>query len=131
MRIWFWLVSHSMDFRETTPADFEAAIAILSRSEGGRETPPHNGIRWDFCYHGDDVSLGLYNIWPYFFNSQGTPMPMEQPLVGVFEARMFIANREMLEFHAHRISVGTKFNCHEGAHIVATGVVTSPMSSKR
>jgi len=37
---------------------------------------------------------------------------------------MFIVVREMVEFHKQHISVGGKFNCHEGSRVVARGIVT-------
>ena len=42
--------------------DFEAIVTIFSESEGGRRTPPHNGIRWDFAYADGDESGGILSL---------------------------------------------------------------------
>lgn len=69
-------------------------------------------------------------IWPYFIDPDGRPVPEDQPLIGTYDAHMFVVAREMVEFHKLRISEGANFNCHEGQRIVATGVVTKPISPK-
>ena len=119
------LIYHDMDTRRSAKPDFEAKITILSETEGGRSTPPHNWIRWDFAYRGEDISEELFMIWPYFVGLDGLPVPKDQPLVGTYHARMFICVRDMVEFHETRISKGLDFNCHEGRRVVATGVVTN------
>ncbi|NIZ15723.1 hypothetical protein [Phaeobacter sp. HF9A] len=114
-----------------TEADFEAEITILSAEQRGRKTPPQNNIRWDFGYVEDNPpeperNLGaeIYMIWPNFLDADGTPIEKGIPLIGTYKARMHILEKEMMDFHRKRISVGLKFNCHEGARIVARGVVT-------
>ena len=42
-----------MKSRYDGPDDFEAEITIFTEEEGGRTTPPRNGIRWDFMYPED------------------------------------------------------------------------------
>lgn len=107
------------------PADFEAEIAIFSEREGGRKTPPLNGIRWDFLYDGDRAEDGLYMIWPEFIDSNGDAIPQNIPLAGSQQARMHILNREAAaSIHKTRIQVGTTFFSMEGPHKVARGVVT-------
>jgi len=109
------------------PDDFEAVIRILSEAEGGRKTPPFNGIRWDFSYAQDEASNHLYMIWPDFFSSSGDSMPTDSPLpIGVeLSARMTILNDEMREqIHRARIEAGLEFYCHEGPKRVAIGRVT-------
>ncbi len=110
------------------PDDFEAIIRIFSTEEGGRITPPYNGIRWDFAYAEDDVpATGLFMIWPDFVDETGDSLPTDQALpIGVaLRARMTVVVDEMRsKLHRERISVGTEFYCHEGPKRVATGTVT-------
>jgi len=110
------------------PDDFEATIRILRMEEGGRLTPPFNGIRWDFAYAGDDITkAGLLMIWPDFVDGNGNSLPTDQALpIGLpLQARMTIAVDEMRsELHRKRLLVGTEFYCHEGSKRVATGIVT-------
>lgn len=111
--------------------DFEAEIAILTEEQGGRKMPPFNYIRWDFGYAEDNplepkrnLDAQIYMIWPNFLDDDGTPIEKGIPLIGTYNARMHILVREMMDYHRKRILVGLKFNCHEGARIVARGVVT-------
>jgi hypothetical protein len=112
--------------------DFEAEITILTKEQGGRTNPPHNYIRWDFGYAEDNplepkrsLSANIYMIYPNFLDKNGAPIPKGIPLSGTFQARMHILVKDMVEYHRKRLSVGTKFNCHEGSRIVARGTVTS------
>ena len=107
--------------------DFEATIRILTESEGGRKTPPFNGIRWDFSYASDNSCDQLYMIWPDFFGPDGDSLPTASPLpLGVdLSARMTILVDEMREqTHRARIKPGVEFYCHEGSKRVAIGRVT-------
>ncbi|GAB2801186.1 hypothetical protein [Dyella kyungheensis] len=107
--------------------DFEAAIRIFSEAEGGRKTPPYNGIRWDFSYASDEDSNQLYMIWPDFFSPSGDSLAKDSPLpIGVeLSARMTVVNDEMrAEVHRARIVPGLEFYCHEGPKRVAVGRVT-------
>lgn len=105
-------------------ADFEAEITFLTESEGGRKTPPFNGIRWDFLYAGDDVKDGVYMIWPEFTDQEGNAIPTDVPLKGTYYARMHIVDRELAEtLHRDRIKPGVRFFSMEGAHKVAMGIV--------
>ena len=108
--------------------DFEALVTIFSEAEGGRRTPPHNGIRWDFAYAEDDLADGIYSIWPDFYAREDsqeltkTPLPIGTPLFG----RFVILNPELrITIHQLRIKPGIKFYCHEGGRRVARGVVTN------
>jgi hypothetical protein len=106
--------------------DFEAQIVILARTEGGRETPPRNGIRWDLMYEEDDCGdPHLYIIWPEFINEDGDALPRDLPLSGTLQARMHILNDELAKsVHKGRVQVGTRFFMMEGAHKVARGTVS-------
>ncbi|MBP3959507.1 hypothetical protein J8F10_30045 [Gemmata sp. G18] len=108
--------------------DFEATIRIFTRKEGGRRTPPFNGIRWDFAHAEDGPNPpSLYMIWPDFIGTDGKSLPNDQPLPVDIElpARMTILMDEMrVEVHRGRITPGVRFFCHEGPQRVAEGVVT-------
>lgn len=109
------------------PDDFEASIRILSFEEDGRQSPPFNGIRWDFCYVEDAPAKHLWMIWPDFMDEQGNSLPTDELLsVGVnLAARMTILVDEMrVEVHRKRLAVGSMFYCHEGGKQVAVGQVT-------
>jgi len=109
------------------PDDFEAVIRIFSENEGGRKTPPFNGIRWDFAYASDGVVNQIYMIRPDFFAISGDSLPTDTPLpIGVdLSARMTIVVDEMREqLHRARIEPGVEFYCHEGSKRVAIGRVT-------
>ena len=106
--------------------DFEALVTIFTEAEGGRRSPPNNGIRWDFGYADADGTEGLYCIWPDFYARHDnaplrtTPLPMGVELLG----RFTILNHELrITIHQPRIKVGTKFYCHEGSRRVAEGTV--------
>lgn len=108
--------------------DFEASIRVYSAAEGGRKTPPCNGIRWDFAYADKSAATPeLFMIYPDFLDKEGaslpndTPIPVDVPL----PARMLILNDELRKSeHRNRIKVGLRFFCHEGFKRVAEGEVT-------
>jgi translation elongation factor EF-Tu-like GTPase len=107
--------------------DFEALIRIYRADEGGRKTPPFNGMRWDFAYEGDSISDSMYMIYPDFYDSEGNSLATDQALsVGAdLPARMHILNDEFrVSIHRQRVQVGTRFFCQEGPKAVASGVVT-------
>ena len=110
-----------------TPDDFEASIRIFATEEGGRNSPPFNGIRWDLCYAEDSALEHLWMIWPDFMDEKGGSLPTDKPLpIGVnLTARMTIlADKMRLEVHRKRVAIGTTFYCHEGSKRVAFGRVT-------
>ena len=110
-----------------TPDDFEATIRILSTAEGGRATPAFNGIRWDLAYAEDDLSEGIWMIWPDFVDESHDSLPTDRPLpVGVdLPARMTVVSDAVrAQVHRQKIKIGTRFYCHEGAKRVAAGHVT-------
>ena len=105
--------------------DFEAEIEFLTMLQVGRKTPAFNGIRWDFAYEKDDINeVGLHMIHPYFIDDNNELISNRIPLNGKLRAWIFIVFDERRSYHKGRISVGQKFNCHEGSKSVAKGVVT-------
>ena len=107
-----------------TRPDFAAKISILTQAQGGRHQPPFNRIRWDLAYPGKVEDEGLFAIYPDFLTPDGQSIPTGRPLTGTLPANMFILFRNMVAFHRTRLAVGTRFTCHEGARVVATGEVT-------
>ncbi|MEH6638591.1 MAG: hypothetical protein V7717_04905 [Porticoccaceae bacterium] len=107
------------------PDDFEATITILTTEEGGRETPPFNGIRWDFQYKENNPEGEIYMIWPEFIDENNDAIEKGIPLTGTLKARMHIVNQEMKNIvHVPRMQVGTEFYSVEGPKKVAKGVIT-------
>jgi len=107
--------------------DFAATIRILREDEGGRRTPPRNGIRWDLCYADDDPKDTLWMVWPDFLDHSGESRSEEEELpVGVpLPAKMFVLSEQLrAEVHRKKVQVDTRFYCHEGPKRVAEGVVT-------
>nr|CAP48103.1 putative integron gene cassette protein [uncultured bacterium] len=109
------------------PDDFEAEIRIFRQDEGGRKTPPFNGIRWDFSYAGDDIDeVGLHMIYPDFYDENGDSLPTdaELPIDTALNARMAVLSDELrATIHSHRAHQGVRFFCHEGRRRVAEGVI--------
>lgn len=107
--------------------DFEATIRILRKNEGGRQTPPRNGIRWDICYSGDDPKETLWMVWPDFLDQAGESRPEteELPVDVPLRAKMLVLRDELrAEIHREKAKVGVRFYCHEGPRRVAEGVIT-------
>ena len=106
------------------PEDFLANIRILPPGEGGRRSPPHNGIRWDLRYGDGPAGSGVFAIWPLFMAADGSTIigPLETGIT--LNARMFILFPEMRDYHRRRLTVGTRFFCMEGNKSCAEGVVT-------
>lgn len=105
--------------RTGRPADFLVRYRFLLATEGGRSTPPHQHVRWDFLYEGDDPLVdGVHMIWPEFVDPAGHVLPEgEVPAAGM--AQMFVVNREQIAFHHQRIRVGVRGFFMEGALKVA------------
>ncbi|WP_411884886.1 hypothetical protein [Polaromonas sp. YR568] len=118
---------HHMRRLYPIPDDFEATIRILTAQEGGRTTPPRNGIRWDLSYELDSEPNQIWMVWPDFFDAAGDSLPINEPLpVDVpISARLTVLNDDLRkEIHGARIRVGRKFYCVEGSKRVAIGTVT-------
>jgi hypothetical protein len=96
-----------------TRDDFEADVRILTEREGGRRTPPYNGIRWDLRYffQGEgEVSM----VWPEFIHDTGETIRADQPLSGLLEARFYVINAEMRDFHRQHARPGFGFSALKG-----------------
>ncbi|MBX0289354.1 hypothetical protein K3G63_02830 [Hymenobacter sp. HSC-4F20] len=107
--------------------DFEARVRLLRPEEGGRQLPPYNGIRWDFCYAHDQPMLRYMWLYPDFFDPgtgnslrDGLPLPVDAWL----HARIPIFLAAARPFHQPKLWPGTSFYYCEGSRVVAEGTVT-------
>lgn len=76
-----------------------------------KNAKPHQGMRTDFLYDGDDPQLdGVYMIWPELLDENGQVVEDQTPGSAPHKGRanMWILSEEMREFHRKRIKVGTK-----------------------
>lgn len=106
--------------------DFEARVRVLRPEESGRNSPPYNGIRWDFQYAQDKTRLVYMWLYPDFFDPitgdswRELPLPVDEWL----HVRVSVFSEHMRPFHQARIRAGTSFYYCEGSRIVAEGTVT-------
>jgi len=76
-----------------------------------KNAKPHQGMRTDFLYDGDDPQLdGVYMIWPELLDENSQVIEDKTPGSAPHKGRanMWILSEEMREFHRKRIKVGTK-----------------------
>lgn len=106
--------------------DFEARVRLLRPGECGRQLPPYNGVRWDFCYAQDSPLISYMWLYPDFFDPatgnslQELPLPVNEWL----HARVAILLDAARPFHRPKLWPGTSFYYCEGGQIVAEGTVT-------
>ncbi|MEQ3515731.1 hypothetical protein ABMY35_20625 [Pseudoalteromonas sp. BZB3] len=91
-----------------------------------KNAKPHQGMRTDFLYHGDDPQAdGIYMIWPELLDENGQVIedttPGNAPYKGT--ANMWILSDEMRDFHRKRIKVGTRGYWVRGPFKVASVTV--------
>lgn len=97
---------------------FEVSYRLLSADEGGRNTPPHQHIRWDFLYDGDDSAVdSLWIIWPEFLSADGK-VRLDGAVPSTGRALMYIVDPTMEPYHRGLIHVGTKCAFMEGSRKV-------------
>jgi hypothetical protein len=122
------------------PADFRVKYTFYNKEEGGRETLPFQGIRFDFWYdHDDHVVNSLFMIRPEFEDQSGNIIldnTVPVPITGT--ALMWIIIDERRTYHRGKIKLGTKGYFREGARTTAVcevieilGLSTNPTASKR
>jgi hypothetical protein len=76
--------------------DFEVKYRFFTAEEGGRKTgPPYQTYRSDWLYEGDNVSDGIYMIWPIFLDDKGNFLDTETQVPFEGTAQMFIVNDEL------------------------------------
>ena len=102
-------------YAETTgrEADFRVTYRLFTTEEGGRKTPAHQHIRWDFHYEG---TTETWMIWPEFLAPDGRMVP-NGPFSPTGQADMFIVNPERREFHRQHIKPGVRGYFLEGRPI--------------
>lgn len=108
---------------------FRAQIEISPCGPETRERPAYNGIRWSFVFaeewDEDPVRTKHSEIWPEFLADDQSPVPVDVPLEGVYDARMHIVFTDRVDYYMKRIQIGQRFYCMEGARKVAAGFVTA------
>ncbi|MEO3867182.1 hypothetical protein [Rheinheimera fenheensis] len=91
-----------------------------------KNAKPHQGMRTDFSYDGDDPQLdGVFMIWPELLDENGQVIKDKTPGSAPHKGRanMWILSEEMREFHRKRIKVGTKGYWVRGSFKVANVTV--------
>ena len=103
------------------PCDFIVKYKFLTKEEGGRQTGlPHQGIRSDFMYAGDNPRTdGIYMIHPEFLDKEGNVITEKIAVPESGKANMWVVNLDFWEYHRKRITIGTKGYFMEGPKITA------------
>ena len=111
---------------ESVRQDFEVKYRFLKPEEGGRRSGlPYQNYRSDWLYEGDDISDGIYMIWPIFLDGNGNFIDAESQVPMEGTAQMYIVNEELRKsFHAKRLRPGVRGYFMEGPNRVAEAVVT-------
>ncbi|GAA4315872.1 hypothetical protein [Nibribacter koreensis] len=112
--------------------DFRVTYTIFTEEEGGRKTPPFQGIRWDFKYDHPEHSNGaIFMIWPEFEDAQGDLIKVaNMPLPRYGQARMWIIIEERRAYHKEKIKIGTHGYFMEGHRKVGECEVIELLSLK-
>lgn len=93
--------------------DFRVTYRLFTAEEGGRKTPPFQGIRWDFRYEDKAIHTGTWMIWPEFLGLDGAVLP-PGPIPEFGQANMFCFNPDAREFHRQHIRLGVRGYFMEG-----------------
>lgn len=101
--------------------DFEVKYIVLDKSQGGRDSLPVQGIKWDFAYENNNHnSTELFMIWPQFLDeNEEVKSPSDGPISREGKARMWIVNSNMKKYHRDKIHIGMRANGMEGSTVVA------------
>ncbi|MCS1350891.1 hypothetical protein [Mechercharimyces sp. CAU 1602] len=75
------------------PQDFDVKYRIYSEEEGGRESLPYQGIRWDFAFKNDLTNN--YMIYPEFEDCEGNVILDIRKVRSEGTARMWIVSHEI------------------------------------
>jgi hypothetical protein len=96
------------------PPDFRVSYRLYSPEEGGRQTPPHQHIRWDFTYDDKSISrTGGFMIWPEMLLPSGGLAPAG-PIPAQGLADMFIIYPQYRAFHRLHLRPGVRGYFMEG-----------------
>ena len=106
------------------PPDFRVSYTLYSAEEGGRKTPAHQHIRWDFRYDDQAIHTALFMIWPEILLPDG-PLLTEGHIPAHGQADMFIIVPGSRAFHRQHIRKGVRGYFMEGNTRVAVCEVIS------
>lgn len=92
----------------------------MTPEEGGRKTgPPIQGYRSDFRYE-DESNNKCWMIHPEFLDEKGNVILDRNILMSqTGQAKMWILNDQLRDFHKSKIKIGTKGFFVEGHHKTA------------
>jgi hypothetical protein len=114
------------------PPDFRVSYRLYTTAEGGRRTPPHQHIRWDFRYDDKSISSSTFWIWPEILLPNGELAPAG-PIPAYGLADMFILFPQYRAFHRPHIHPGVRGYFIEGTRRVGVcevvevlGLLTNP-----
>ncbi|WP_338767012.1 hypothetical protein WAF17_04965 [Bernardetia sp. ABR2-2B] len=90
-------------------ANFRVKYKFYTREEGGRKTPPFQGIKGNFWYeHENHTKKGIFSIWAEFEDEQGNVIiSKSKPVTQEGTAKMWIAISSSFLYHTERIKTGT------------------------
>lgn len=110
------------------PPDFRVSYRLYPPEEGGRQTPPHQHIRWDFCYDDKSISrTGSFMIWPEILLPNEKLVPAG-PIPPFGLADMFILFPPSRAFHCQHIRPGVRGYFMEGNRRVGVCEVVEVLS---
>ena len=110
--------------------DFIVEYAI-DLAEELKEAKPHQGMRIDFLYQGDDLQTdGVHMIWPELLDKNGLVILDARPeaIEKSGKANMWIVMDERREYHRSRLKIGTKGMWWRGGRVAHVTVVEINMS---
>ena len=113
------------------PCDFVVKYRILTKEEGGRQTLPFQGIRWDFMYSEDNPKTdSIFMIHPEFLDKHGNVITEVIVVPQSGKALMWILNPKFHDYHKSRLKIETKAYFMEGSMIAAECEVIELMGLK-
>lgn len=97
------------EYNKKHPCDFIVKYRVLTEEEGGRKAPLYQGYRPDFLYAEDQVSDGLYCIYPEFLDDKNEVITdLSKSISPIGKAKMWILQEKFHEYHKNRLRVGSK-----------------------
>ena len=91
-----------------------------------KDAKPHQGMRVDFLYDGDDPKAdGFFIIWPEILDGNGKVIldtePSSIPKKGY--ANMWVIRREQMDYHQKRMKIGTTGTWWRGGRVAYVTVI--------
>jgi hypothetical protein len=89
--------------------DFRIKYRFYSHDEDGRYMLPYQGLRSNFSYEHEDHKTGtIFMIWPEFEDEdRQVILKKDLPVLQVGTARMWIIDKQRIDYHKGKINVGT------------------------